>query len=252
MALDGFFGSVGRTIKRTRNQQYRGSGQDRARANQANNAYTSAVRDQAYLSGLRGGGQQQQPSYSSGGGGGSRRGGGGYGYGGGGGFNYQNWQKEQEAKLAAQRKFLQAALGNSKAAAGKAIGGYNAQYGKDIAGIYAQNRKADAGYTSQITALQRQLQQQAQQRQAALAADFAGQGAGGPELATMRQAAGMNSDSAGYLGNIAQQYNQRLAAVMSQREADARAMGAGIKASAGNQLENSYLQAMHQIGMLGL
>jgi hypothetical protein len=191
--------------------------------------------------------------------GGSRSGGGGGG--GYGGYNdgpsaYELWRIEEEKRKAAELAWRKAVLTNELTAARDQARGllpqYGAQYQADIGNIFNQNQARNSDYSQQLQAIQGQLGAGTRGTQDMLARDMQGQGAGAGDVQAMNVAANQSIAGTDLLSLLAQQYNTRLAQVMSQRQADAQSMGSAIQASSQGQLENSYASLLAQIGMIGL
>jgi len=226
----GVFGTIGNAIT--------------GAAQNANKAYLQQLQDYIY-------GQQQIPM-GGGGGGGSRGGGGG---GGGGASAYEKWQIAQEEKRQAelQRRKLELTQGlqNARKASIPLLNQYSNQYNKDIGGVFNQNRGLNNGYNQQLAAIAAQMRGGVQSQQNMLRQDLGGQGAVN-EIGAMNQMAGQNMQGINYMDLLGRQYNTQLAQAMAAAQADAQSMGAAIKASGMNNLENSYANQLAQIGLLGL
>lgn len=256
MAVD--LGGGGRRTKRpTRSSSSRGSNRYGAQGYN----YTWGTRDLTDPSTYTRAGGSRLPSGGGGfpgggsrGGGGGRRGGGGGG-GGGGPSAYEKFlieeEKRKQRELAMRKAALTQQLGRARGQALPLLRQYSSQYNKDIGSIFGQNRALNSGYTNQLRAVQNQMNRGTRAQAQGLQTDLQGQGAGS-EIAAMQQAAQMNIGGTDLLSMLGQQYNTRLAQVMAQRQADARAMGAATKASSMGQLENSYANLLAQIGMIGL
>lgn len=219
------------------------------------NAVTSAAKNSnaAYLQQLQDLLYGSQTPPMGGGGGGSRGGGGG---GGGGASAYEKWQIAQEEKRQREldRRKLEFTQGlqNARKQAMPLLNNYYNQYNKDIGGVFAQNRGLNAGYNQQLQSIANQINGGGAATQRMLSTDLMGQGAGGPELQALRAAGLQDTQGTNFLNLLGQQYNARLAQAMASAQADAQGMGAAIKANSLGQLENSYANALAQIGMIGL
>lgn len=202
-----------------------------------NSAYLQQLQDMLF------GGQQDQ------GGGGRRYVGGG---GGGGGYDPMAFEKWRQAQLEKQKKELEGALMGAKNAALPLISKYSHDYGVNVGKIYKQNQAQTGQITGQLKGIGNQMTQGAMGQLASLRRDLGSQGAGGADMAALQGAAQQNIGGQQFLTNNADSYNRRLAQVMSGSAADAKSMGAAIGTSGKSNLENSYLQALMQIKMLGL
>ena len=197
-----------------------------------------------------------------GGGGGSRGGGGGGGYGGGGGGGssgpsaWEKFQIEEEKRkqreLAARKKALTRSLQGARKQAIPLLQRYFKQYGKDISGIYKQNQGLNKGYANQLSGVQKQMTGGMNTQQAALSRDVAAQGGGGADLQAILAAATQANAGTNWLAQAGQMYNTQLAQAMAMSQADAKSMGAGVRASSLGNLENSYANLLGQIGLIGL
>lgn len=205
--------------------------------------------------------QLQQLIYGSGmdqGGGGQVRRGGGGGGGGGGASAYDQFriaeEKRRQAELDRRKKELTAGLQGARNQAIPLLKQYGAQYNKDIGNIFAQNRGLNAGYANQLKAIQGQMNQGTQGTQAMLQRDLGAQGLepGGADMRALQGAAQQGIGGTNFLSQLGQQYSTRLAQAMAAAQADAGSMGSAIKASSLGNLENSYANALAQIGLIGL
>jgi hypothetical protein len=213
-------------------------------------AYLNALAQQLY-GGMGMGGDMG----GFGGGGGGSRGGGGGGYGGGGG-SYDAYriaqEEERRRQLEAQKAALTQQLTGARDAAIPQLDAYAQQYAWNVNDIYSQNQAQVGGYQQQLAALAAQINAATQQRQQSLQGDMQGQGAVGPEMMAMQQAAQGNQQGNDFLANNAQQYQLRLAQMMAAQRGDQLGMGSAIDASSRGQLQNSYANALAQIAMMGL
>lgn len=179
------------------------------------------------------GGMGDGYGYGSGGGGGGGRGG----FGGGGGGGYVD-------HLAGLRKTLEDSLNSQRDAARGALPQYLSQFNAQVGQIGADNQAQTGQYSAQIQALMQQLQRQAQGATDAIGGDLQAQGAG---LGGFKAQADQALLGIGNIGVAQDAYNQRLAQMMAQAQADRLATGATVNQAASGQLDNAYLQALIQI-----
>lgn len=172
--------------------------------------------------------------------------------GGGGGYDPFSFERQRLAELDKRKKILTGYLQNAKNAALPLISGYTHDYGVNVGKLYKQNQAVTGDYTRQLRSLGNQMRSGANSELAGLKRDLGAQGGGGADMRALQAAAMQNVQGQQFLTNNADAYNRRLAQVMQNAGTDAKAMGSAIGASGKSQLENSYLQALMQIQLMGL
>lgn len=178
----------------------------------------------------------QQGAMGGGAGGGSGGGGGGGGgFGGGGGY---------VDRFAGVRKQLESTLNQQRDAARGALPGFLSEFNTSVGKIGADNQALTGQYSAQIQALMRQLQGQAQGAVSNLGGDLRAQGAGLGALQGQADQALLGINNIATAQDV---YNQRLAQIMAQSQADRLAAGASVNQAANSQLDNAYMQALLQI-----
>lgn len=194
-----------------------------------------------------------------GGGGGPMMGGRSYVGGGGGGGGpsaYDSWrmaeEKRRREELERQKKMFEMALAGQKRAAVPRIKQYGKEARQRVMNTYAQNAQQTGEYSKQLQALGSQMTGGAMQELAGLQRDIGAQGGGASDMRALQAAAQQNVAGQQFLTNNADSFNRRLAQVQSGARADALSTANTVEGAGLADLENSYLQALMQIRLLGL
>lgn len=184
------------------------------------------------------------------GGGSGRRGGGG----GGGGFDPLAEFRERMRLLEQQKVQMREQLAGARNQALPLIDQYGREATQNVTNVFNQNQAQTGALSKQLGGIRNMMTQGAQGSVNALQRDIYGQGGsgGGPEMMAMLAAARQNQLGTDFLGQNADAFNQRLAQMMSGARADALSTAGTVTQSGRSRLEAEYMNALSQIGLLGL